>query len=331
MNSIFEILLDNSIHSMLAAIEIYNKPYFKYREEVFAILNTNSWELLLKAKILKDNNNDIASLYVYHNDGKQKLSRSGNPMTIEILACIKRLALDKSVLENIQSIVEIRDTVTHLYFDSSLSYLVYTLGVASLKNYQKLIKEWFDRSLLEYNFYILPLAFAYDFRTLSILDLEEKPLAISNMIKSMSEIQSAQKEHDDYYFVCELATEMKSAKKFVGNADLTAIIDPNKAESTPFIIKDRFLIDKYSLSYTELAEKVQEVKPGAKRHHIDQLIKDYNIKNDSKYSVYNFRTKTQRDEYEKKQETLPKGVPSIYNHDAVRFVIENIDEYVDVK
>jgi hypothetical protein len=34
---------------MVAAIEIYNKPRFEYRDEVFAILLLNAWELLLKA------------------------------------------------------------------------------------------------------------------------------------------------------------------------------------------------------------------------------------------------------------------------------------------
>ncbi|WP_235417413.1 DUF3644 domain-containing protein, partial [Leyella stercorea] len=46
-NPIYESLIDKSIGSMLSAIEIYNKPDFKYREETFAILAINSWELLL--------------------------------------------------------------------------------------------------------------------------------------------------------------------------------------------------------------------------------------------------------------------------------------------
>ena len=45
-------LLEKSVQAALSAIEIYNKPDFRYREEVFAILMCNSWELLLKAKAL---------------------------------------------------------------------------------------------------------------------------------------------------------------------------------------------------------------------------------------------------------------------------------------
>ncbi len=44
---------------MLSAIEVYNKPDFKYREETFAILMLNAWELLLKAKLVSDNANNL--------------------------------------------------------------------------------------------------------------------------------------------------------------------------------------------------------------------------------------------------------------------------------
>ncbi len=43
-------LLDKSVQAAISAIEIYNKPDFKYREESFSILMVNAWELLLKAK-----------------------------------------------------------------------------------------------------------------------------------------------------------------------------------------------------------------------------------------------------------------------------------------
>lgn len=57
---------------MISAIEIYNKPDFKYREETFSILAINSWELLLKAKWLKENRNKVRSLYVLEKSKKKK-------------------------------------------------------------------------------------------------------------------------------------------------------------------------------------------------------------------------------------------------------------------
>ena len=56
-------MLEKSIAAILSAIEIYNKPDFKYREETFAVLCINSWELLLKAKILNLASNRAAALY----------------------------------------------------------------------------------------------------------------------------------------------------------------------------------------------------------------------------------------------------------------------------
>ena len=43
----------NAQSAMLAAIEIYNKPAFQYRDECFVILLLNAWELLLKAIVSK--------------------------------------------------------------------------------------------------------------------------------------------------------------------------------------------------------------------------------------------------------------------------------------
>ena len=39
---------------MMAAVEIYNKPIFQYRDECTVILLLNAWELLLKALLSKN-------------------------------------------------------------------------------------------------------------------------------------------------------------------------------------------------------------------------------------------------------------------------------------
>ena len=38
----YQHLLEKSVHAALSAIEIYNKPDFKYREESFSILMVNA-------------------------------------------------------------------------------------------------------------------------------------------------------------------------------------------------------------------------------------------------------------------------------------------------
>src|SRR6266568_2009293 len=83
MARIYENLMNKSLVAALSSIEIYNKPDFRYREELFNILIINAWELLLKAKILMDANDDITSLYVLDRQGEYKKTRNGTPLTIE--------------------------------------------------------------------------------------------------------------------------------------------------------------------------------------------------------------------------------------------------------
>lgn len=45
-------LIEKSVSAIVLAIEVYNKPDFKYREETFAVLMMNAWELILKEQIV---------------------------------------------------------------------------------------------------------------------------------------------------------------------------------------------------------------------------------------------------------------------------------------
>ena len=59
-------LLEKSLSAALLAIELYNKPNIEYREESFAILIINAYELLFKAKVVEDTGK-INSIYEYEN------------------------------------------------------------------------------------------------------------------------------------------------------------------------------------------------------------------------------------------------------------------------
>ncbi|WP_222864744.1 DUF3644 domain-containing protein, partial [Serratia marcescens] len=76
----FNVLLNKAVSASVTAIEVYNKPDFKFREESFSILMVNAWELLLKARILQLSNDNKDSIYV-KSKGEVVLSNSGNPKT----------------------------------------------------------------------------------------------------------------------------------------------------------------------------------------------------------------------------------------------------------
>lgn len=322
MKALCKQMLDKSVAAMLSAIEIYNKPDFKYREESFVVLAVNAWELLFKAKILKDARNNPRSLYLY--DAKRiRKSRSGNPMTLDLIGCMKKSSIDAQISKNVSSLVEIRDTAIHFFHNRSIKYVIYTLGVASLRNYQRLVKEWFDRSLLEYNFYIMPLAFAHDFVTLQTLDLEKAPPVVANIVRNAALDQQEAAKGGDFYFACEISAELVSAKKFADPADLTVKIDQGDEKATIAIALPKSKLDQYPLSYKELCDRVKSRVPAVKPAMINDVIKRYKLKENPKWAAYSFRTKAQEEVF-RSSGVAPKGTTSIYNEDAVRFIAEKV-------
>jgi len=108
--------VDKSVGAALSAIEIYNKPDFNYREETFAILMINAWELLLKGQLIKVNGSKLKAIYEMTNKIGKKgnklktlrpiLNRSGNPKTIGLPKCLslcqdEPILLSKEICENV--------------------------------------------------------------------------------------------------------------------------------------------------------------------------------------------------------------------------------------
>ena len=161
---------------MLSAIEIYNKPNFDYREETFAILAVNAWELLLKAKLLRENNFKLQSIFVMeavktksgsaHKRSKlPKINRSGNPVTCGLFEVITRLEglnykLPKNLCGSIESLVELRDNAIHFHNEKFVAKQIQEIGFACIKNYIHIIRKWeIEIDLTKYNLYLMPLAY----------------------------------------------------------------------------------------------------------------------------------------------------------------------------
>ncbi|MBN1253630.1 MAG: DUF3644 domain-containing protein [Bacteroidales bacterium] len=316
MKARYKHLLENSISAILSAIEIYNKPDFKYRNEIFVILTVNAWELLLKSKILKENNGKINSLYIKTAEGKFATNRNKTFKTIGIFDAIGVNKLDANVRRNIEEFIKIRDNAIHFYNRENLNYLIFTLGVANLKNYQKTVQKWYNRDLLEYNFYILPLGFAYSFKGYSQLELTKEPEIIQDLIKTVQYYQD-NKIESEYDFICEIEVNLKAAKKITENTDIEISISKENNNGQAVLFQTKRLIDKYPLTYKQMWEMIKLEIPTIKQSDLNDLIKKHNIKKNDKYSAYHFRSKTVEEDYEKTSK-LPKNTSSIYNHDCLK-------------
>ncbi|MBT8358483.1 MAG: ATP-binding protein [Deltaproteobacteria bacterium] len=77
----------------------------------------------------------------------------------------------------------------------------------------------------------------------------------------------------------------------------------------------------YPLSAMQLAAAVQEKISTVPRHKIWHVISENDMKNNLDYSAYNFRNKSQEDDY-KRSGYIPAATPSIYNYKAVDFIVK---------
>lgn len=140
-------LVDKAVAAITAAVEVYNKPSFAYREETFAILALNAWELLLKAKVVKDAGNDVKAIRMYQarptkagKPGKKlylKRNRTGNAQTISLGTCMAALdrtpsKLHVEVKNNLEALTEIRDNSVHFVTASALLRTLSAAGAGAI-------------------------------------------------------------------------------------------------------------------------------------------------------------------------------------------------------
>jgi len=169
-------LVDKAIDACIAAIEIYNKPDFRYREEAFSILMYNAWELLLKARVIKENKNSARSIEIWEpvkkKDGtngqrsKAKLNRWKTAMTIDGMRAAALVRgypthnIDDACIDNLTLLADVRDSCVHLaLIGPGLGKRIQEVGSASLRNFVRATEMWFKRDLSRFNFFLMPLAF----------------------------------------------------------------------------------------------------------------------------------------------------------------------------
>ena len=272
-------LLDRAVAATVAAIEIYNKPDFLYREEAFAVLAINGWELLLKAKWLADHGNKVSSLYVMESrtkkDGSKskklqiKETRSGNPFTHSLDVLAKKLvdskAFDVNAWANIQALLEMRDSSIHFYNRSgAFPVRLQEIGTASLKNFVAATKNWFGRDMSEFNFYLMPLSFiALPQQTEAVvLNHEEK--------RFLAFVESLEPTNDDaaspYSVTVNIDIKFTRSKA----KDALGVQVTNNPNAPEVRLTEEQIRDRYPWDYDDLTAECQKRYAGfkvAKKYH----------------------------------------------------------------
>lgn len=255
---------------MVAAIEIFNKPQFAYRDETFAILALNAWELLLKAKVIADNKNDERAIFVYEprttasGATSKKLylrrSRSGNPQTIGLGRAIVKLdanassRLPSEVKGNLDALIEIRDNAVH-YFNASplLAKQTLEVGTASVKNFVHLGSRWFTLDLMRYKLSLMPIGFIDGSASAEgiVISPEEKLVLefVSSLIEKQSKAAGA-----DFHVAMEVRLQLKRA---IGTGTI-AVMPTNDPSALQVVMSEEDILKSWPWSYDELSSQCRK-------------------------------------------------------------------------
>lgn len=252
---------------MLAAVEIYNKPNFAYREESFAILAVNAWELLLKARILQLDRNRVAALLEYERrkraDGAQsvmlyrKKNRAGNHVSVGLIRAFDRLTNDYSdkihtaVRVNLEALVEVRDNAVHFFNNNlDLALAIQEIGAATLKNYLNCVRQWFAVDLTKYNVFLMPLAFARESDDATLLNAQER-----HLLRYLEQIRGME---DDVANDFNAALRIEFSVRKTKDATAPRFVLSNAPDAIPVKLDEEDIREKYPWDYDILTRQLQK-------------------------------------------------------------------------
>jgi len=236
----YRALRSNSEAAMLAAIEIYNKPQFSYRDECFTILLVNAWELLLKA-ILSKNRQRI----YYPKKRKQpyrtfsiqdalEKSRTFFPVSIEF----------EPVRQNITLLITYRDNSIHFYNQQDFGVIVYGLAQTSIINYRDLMVRVFEIDMADrMSISLLPLSFRLQPDPIQFLRRSKtKPprnSAVNQFLREISQVTTELESQglDTGRFLTVYRANLQSVKK-ISSADVVVGIK-GSSNGDPLVIERR--------------------------------------------------------------------------------------------
>lgn len=141
---------------MVGAIEIYNKPRFDYRDEVFVLLVINAWELLLKALISR------AGQSIYYKKRRNQPYRTLSCTDAMAKAAATSLwpkdVAARAVERNLDMLTVYRDNAVHFYNTQGFGTVIYSLAQTSIVNFRDVMWAAFRVDLGdEMNWALLPL------------------------------------------------------------------------------------------------------------------------------------------------------------------------------
>lgn len=234
-------LMGNARAAMVGAIELYNKPYFEYRTECFAILVVNAWELLLKAVLSK------SRVSIYRKKRRHQPYRTLGPQ--EALERIETRGVwpadfnPSGIQQNLSLLIEYRNNVVHFYGTEGADVLMHSLGQTAIQNFRDLMLAVFRQDLADdIGWELMPLGVRAPSDPLSFLQGDSEgggSVALTQFLRATREALEEVEEAngDTHRVLMAYSVKLESTKK-ITSADLVVGVDPD-AEGDPFLVRRR--------------------------------------------------------------------------------------------
>lgn len=291
----FKRLLGNSRAAMLAAIEIYNKPRFDYRDEVFVELMINSWELFLKATVSRTGQS------IYYPKKRRSPYR-----TLSLTDAFRSASTSSlwpadvnrdAVGTNLEFLGTYRDNAVHFYNAPGFGSVIYLLAQTSITNYHDLLVSIFEEDLTsEISWQLLPLGIRTPIEPLRYLagdrpDRSRHNVAVDEFMRTLSE--AAQELEDRGVDSSRLLTiydiSLSSVKK-LEQADIVAGVAARSPDG-PLLVKTKIDPNRsHPFRRKEMLGRLGETSRPLTSHQFDAVAWKHSLKDEPRYCWVEDRT-----------------------------------------
>lgn len=281
MENLEERLIEKSIEAFIMGLELYNKPTIKYRIEGFSFFIVNSWELMLKATLLKRGES------IYFSDKPDR--------TLSLENVIRKIYTDKNtrIRLNLEKIIELRNISTH-YITEDYEVKYVPLFQACVLNFVNEMQRFHGVDITQYiaqNF--LTISARYEPLSNEELRLKYSPQIAEKLIKQSNEIDVLSATYNSDKFAINIKQNLYVTKK-KSEADFTVSIDSRSDAKVAFIKDLKDPSDTHKYSYKNVITAVQErlkkkniklgYKSGFTQYVLNLIIDFYDIKHEPKYA-----------------------------------------------
>ncbi len=281
-------LLRNGKAAMLAAIEIYNKPRFDYREECCVILLLNAWELVLKALLSKNEE----SIFYPKKRKEPYRTLSWRDALGAAESFFPKDLPPLPVRRNLELLGIYRDNAVHFYNARAFGTVLHALAQTSIVNFKDLLLASFEVDLgTEITWQLLPLGLRSPLDPIEYISgkTSDEKRGSPAIRQFLAELAAAAREvqetgADTGRLLTAFSVKLESTKKI---QDADVVVGVTKASDSPGPLAVVKMVDpnvSHPLRQTEIVQKIPTIHGKAFTAHIFQAIAwKYQLKTKPEY------------------------------------------------